>query len=974
VTPREATKARWASGLTLWLLISLPCIPPAHSVAWPQETGATALPGIFGISGTPPARRLAQASNPIRNIRANSRAAAPPVAPVYLPGQVIVKFKSSLTECAHCLLAKHQAFATALSDGSGSLDELNRRHRVSGGRSVFVDRENSTTPAAQAEQSRLRQGVERRFSKRSARVLANSIVPDLTNVYVLDLPRDADVAAISREYAADPHVDYAHPNYLIKTASTPNDPYFSSANSWGQGYDDLWGVKKIMAPEAWGATQGQGITVAVVDTGVDYTHPDIAGNIVPGWNYLSGTNDPMDDNGHGTHVAGTIAAVGNNGLGIIGVAPQAKIMPVKALDHTGSGSSDTLAVALLFSAQHGADVINNSWGCPRGCVSVPVLEDAVRSAYSLGAVVVFAAGNEGSNVLDYSPQNMLDAKPIVAAATTAGDTDTFFSNRGILIDIAAPGSDILSLRSTVCESSVCDPARLVGDRYLRLDGTSMAAPHVSGAAALVLSHAPGLTNEEVRQVLRVSADALGTGGFDRRFGEGRINVSRALGTDSVLQATITNPSPLSIYDPIGIGSPWLEIRGSAAGAAFRTYQLFYAFPSQPETWIPVSSPVGAPVHEGTLGTLRIREFATGLYVLKLVCTSAAEGRFEAFSQFAIESGLTRISTPLDFDEYPSVSGHRVVWTRTDDFQGGWVSISGDIHVYDLTTREETVIPGTSKAAFPKISGDRVVWVDYRNGFLDAGEIYMYDLKTNTERPIAVGPGVRSDPAISGDRIVWLQKDDPAGDAPYSIRLYDLSDGTARQITGDTARPIVSESSAALYDNVAISGNWIVWTDTRNGGLADVFVYDLATGAERQLTEGATSLYPPASISGDRVVWEQAAQGPNGDWYWNLFVHDLTTGARRSIRTGPGLPYWPRISGDRVVWKEYRTDNWDIYSYDLRTNSERQITSQFLAQRYEDISGDTVVWMDDRDGSHIFMYELPSGEGQRRPRTITVPRR
>ena len=213
---------------------------------------------------------------------------------------------------------------------------------------------------------------------------------------------------------------------------------------------------------------------------------------VHGWNFAYGSSNPNDDFGHGTHVSGTIAAVGDNAIGVIGVAPRAKIMPVKALDNSGAAGFSTLAAAVVYAASNGADVINNSWGCNGSCPSVPVIEDAVRLAQGLGAVVVVAAGNSTIDVASTSPQNMPES--IVVSATEPSDTLTYFSNFGF-VDVAAPGGgttsgataasperNILSLESDSCSSAMCPP-ELVDDegRYLRQAGTSMAAPHVSGS-------------------------------------------------------------------------------------------------------------------------------------------------------------------------------------------------------------------------------------------------------------------------------------------------------------------------------------------------------------------------------------------------------------------------------------------------------------------------------------------------------------
>ncbi len=395
------------------------------------------------------------------------------------------------------------------------------------------------------------------------------------------MPEESDIEAVVAEFAQDPHVEYAQPDYLVKAQLVPNDPFFSSSGSWGQAYDDLWGLKKLQTATAWDTTQGQGVVVAVVDSGLDYLHPDmnpstgfpIAGNVwvnpgedlnsngmvdisdlnsldddsngfiddVIGWNFVLNNLDPMDGFGHGTHVSGTIAAVGNNGLGIIGVAPQAKIMPVKGLSDAGSGTSDTLAAALVYAAHNGAAVINNSWGCSVTCPSNSIIEDAVRTAHAAGVVLVFAAGNSNMDVSLVSPQNMTDPKPIIVAASDQLDQRWAFSNFGTQIDVAAPGGgtsspppsvepsrNILSLKSTVCNVSTCPASLVVGGTYLRQAGTSMAAPHVSGVAALLLAHRPSLTNDEVRQALIDSADDIDAPGEDSFTGAGRVNAASAL--------------------------------------------------------------------------------------------------------------------------------------------------------------------------------------------------------------------------------------------------------------------------------------------------------------------------------------------------------------------------------------------------------------------------------------------------------------
>lgn len=352
-----------------------------------------------------------------------------------------------------------------------------------------------------------------------------------------------------------------------------------------QTFPDLWGHQRTQVLEAWDRFQdpqtqpGAGIVVAVTDTGIDYNHPDLAANIwtnpgeTPGngldddgngfvddflgWDFVGPDaenpqpdNDPMDTRGHGTHVAGTIAARGNNALGIVGLAPNAKLMALKVLDDYGTGDFEQVAQGIVYAAQEGADVLNASLGCNlicgnTACQSIPVIEDAVRFAHGLGAAVVFSAGNDNCDVALYSPQNM--AETITVAASGVFDRRSFFSNFGDRIDVAAPGGalgsiepplseycdiyNVLSLRAQLnaIECAIGPTSLDVGPHALRLAGTSMAAPHVAGLCALLLSANPNLGNEDVRQILHASADDIEDPGFDVESGHGRINARRAIG-------------------------------------------------------------------------------------------------------------------------------------------------------------------------------------------------------------------------------------------------------------------------------------------------------------------------------------------------------------------------------------------------------------------------------------------------------------
>ena len=433
------------------------------------------------------------------------------------------------------------------------------------------------------------EAVQRRFAKRAGRLRGAFAPPDISATYVLELEPGQDKDRVLGQMRADPRVEFAEPDQKFSVNIVPNDPYFSASGTWGQVYDDLWGIKKVNAPAAWDTTNGQGIVVAVVDTGIDYNHPDIQPNLwsnsgeiagngidddgdgyvddVRGWNFAYDRNDPFDDNGHGTHVAGTIAAVGNNRIGVVGVAWGAQVMAVKILDASGSCEEATCAKGVVYAADHGADVINLSWG---GNAPSQVIADAIDYAHSLGAVIVASAGNDDADVTGETPACLWDV--IAVAATDYKDVPASFSNWGTRIDVAAPGIDILSLRAA--GSTLGTP---VGDGYMRLDGTSMAAPHVSGLAALLLAAHPEFSNEDVRQALRVSADHSDPAGGPTYFGYGRANATAALGVSGVLEAKISTPTEGTLAV-----SP-LTISGVARGNDFASYTLSYGqYPFGPD--------------------------------------------------------------------------------------------------------------------------------------------------------------------------------------------------------------------------------------------------------------------------------------------------------------------------------------------------------------------------------------------------------
>lgn len=296
---------------------------------------------------------------------------------------------------------------------------------------------------------------------------------------------------------------YVEPHYLYLTNDTsivPNDALYSKYQ---------WNLPSIETEKGWNLTKGsEKVIIAVLDTGVQADHPDLKGKLMTGTNIMDDSMAPDDDVGHGTHVAGIIAASVNNGEGVAGLSWYNKVLPVKVLDSSGAGSTYSVAEGIIWATDHGAKVINMSLG---NYAQAEFLHDAIKYAYERDVVLVAASGNDNTERPGFPA-----AYPEVfaVASTDADGSRSSFSNYGDYIDVAAPGASIASTYP--------------GSQYAALSGTSMASPHVAALAGLIRSINPDLSNEEVMKIMRASAQDLGDAGRDNYFGYGQIDVVQAL--------------------------------------------------------------------------------------------------------------------------------------------------------------------------------------------------------------------------------------------------------------------------------------------------------------------------------------------------------------------------------------------------------------------------------------------------------------
>ncbi|MBN1391344.1 MAG: S8 family serine peptidase [Sedimentisphaerales bacterium] len=466
--------------------------------------------------------------------------------PAYKPDEIIVKFKQGVSETLEKQLSKGES--AGVLKVSTSLDELSRKHKVKGITPLikgFKAERQRVSRLLKKDKANLTKR-EQHLLRRLERAPKGAKVPELNRIYRIELEEGQSAEDAVAEYKQNPDVEYAELNYIVHTATLPDDPYYNvqwALNNTGQPYPVNGGGSNsgtvdadINAPEAWDIYTGNSdVVVAVIDTGVDYTHRDLLGNLWTdpsgkfGFDFVNDDDDPMDDHGHGTHCAGIIASRANNGIDTAGACWNARIMAVKFLNTIGLGSQNDAINAIHYAVDNGADVLSNSWG---GGDFSQSMQDAIDYAYSQGVIVVAAAGNNNSSAPSYPAYC---DHVISVAATDSDDQKASFSNYGEWVDVAAPGVDILSLRGQNTDIYVGSSGYTPGGRFVPYgdpdatmyiaSGTSMACPYISGACALMLSANPFLTSEDANDILAETADPIADGICSS---DGRLNLFGAL--------------------------------------------------------------------------------------------------------------------------------------------------------------------------------------------------------------------------------------------------------------------------------------------------------------------------------------------------------------------------------------------------------------------------------------------------------------
>ena len=369
--------------------------------------------------------------------------------------------------------------------------------------------------------------------------------PDVGQLYAVNFPPENDPMQMAAVLEQDPAVVYAEPNFVAGIVTgpdkappplAPNDPY----------YRYQWNFELIQMPAAWDMSTGEDVTVAIVDTGIDFRAPDLANTRrVDGYDFVNEDTDPTDDQGHGTHVAGTVAQTTNNAVGVAGTAFDATLLPVKVLDDAGLGSYEDIIQGIVYAVDQGADVINLSLAGRNGSQA---LQEAMEYARDREVLVVAAAGNASGPV---SFPAAYDDPVLAVGAIRYDKTLATYSNFGPEIDLVAPGGDtsVDQNNDTYADGIVQQTLKLPGPTYsyLFFEGTSMASPHVAGLGALMLSLRPELSPAEIESIMAQTAENLGD---SNQYGAGLIQAAAALeAVSGPAEPTPTfTPSPAAATD------------------------------------------------------------------------------------------------------------------------------------------------------------------------------------------------------------------------------------------------------------------------------------------------------------------------------------------------------------------------------------------------------------------------------------------
>ena len=691
----------------------------------------------------------------------------------YAPGQLIVKLKEGKTTAdlqklnsRYKVSSVERVFEDApnhqeeLKELNEKLANLNSEHQswywqLDKDSKEYKDYQQKIEKEKEEVNARIQKLEEliARLEKRQARAPGDTPAAKLENIYLLKSKKDGlDIGKMAADYEDSSLVEYAEPNYIAKASLVPNDTKYSQQ----------WAHQNAKAESGWDIITGSsGVIIAVIDTGVDYTHEDLKDNIWEdadgnpgkdfvdidtsvwtnkGYELISGEDyegvdyDPSDYLGHGTHVAGIAAAKGNNSVGVSGVCLNCKIMPLRAgfaiKDNgviEGVFDREDVAKAITYAADNGADVINMSFG---GSYS-ETEKEAIDYAYSKGVILVAAAGNENSEDTDKEKSGSYPAaldNVIAVAATAKDDTRASYSNYGDWVDVSAPGGNSDNgILSTVPTTALWGDSSGYASSW---KGTSMASPYVAGLAGLVIAKYSSYSQSEIKAKITSGADSIDSlnSGYSGKLGSGRVNLYNSL---------------YSAADDASEEEPFFEIESTTISEHGDDGDGIVEYNEKAKLVIKLKNTLGdASSVKGTLSSedssvsisdssseygdiskeeekdnssdsfsFKITSSFTGEKVVKFTLTLTAGDSFSQTLYPEVVAGIKRLNASVGAEEArPGISGDRVVWAQKEnDYY--------DLKLYDLETKKESKISTTesdsSSQRYPSISGAKIVFFDSR---------------------------------------------------------------------------------------------------------------------------------------------------------------------------------------------------------------------------------------------------------------------
>ncbi|MBI2044566.1 S8 family serine peptidase [Candidatus Pacearchaeota archaeon] len=832
----------------------------------------------------------------------------------------------------------------------------------------------------------------------------DSKIQDVFNGFLVSDISEFDIEKIKKL----PGVKEVSPNYEVHTMLMDSVPLINA--------DDVWNLQVNGTN-----LTGEGVTIGIIDTGVDYTHPDLGGcfgigcKVVGGWDFYNNDADPKDDHGHGTHVA---AIAAGNGV-LKGVAPDAKIYTYKVLSNMGGGTAYKIIQAINRATDPNQDrdfsdhldVVSMSLG-GAGNPDDP-MSQAVDNAVDLGVVAIVAAGNSGSNLStinspgtarkaitvgatyksNYGPPFNFSCSPNTQTSCgTCGangkvlcdywgdknpETDqiTSFSSRGPIIlneetiikpDVVAPGAIICAARYNLIYPQGTHPYYYpcLDEQHVQFAGTSMATPIVAGASALLIQAHQSWTPEEIKYILKNSADNPQNVDIFKQ-GYGRLNSLASLELGR-LTAKLYESSVY--YDGIfGIH----EITGEINGEEFSSYSFEY-MPYDDRVmsnWVPLTTSSILPPNRIVNYNWDTRMVHDGDYLLSLSVTDQNNHKTRDIIFVKVYNDM-RVKLLSDFN-YPPMEENNIltipprekvylkaVATAFNSSKEGICSLCTyqwyqDGTLLSITSNEYTALLGTTGLHqvkvrvidslalkevekeinieygllkinndneyrfYPRMFGDKIVYSQMVGGNIFERDIYMYDILTGVTTQISNFPGMENIPDIYENKIVY---DGDQGSGDYDVYMYDILTGATTQITYSPGNQI----------NPKIHGNRILWTDTRNGNW-DIYMYDLDSGLER-LVIGESGYF---SFYGDVLSYSKS------DHYIRAIFNISNMSSRpETIFFGQNiLSIEPDVQGKKIVWTDPISG---VYLYDV----DQKMTTNLYSLKYSNdavVYGDNVVW-------------------------------